>query len=108
VATLASAGYAVELASTGAEALSRWRAREYDAITIDLLLPDMSGLDLLAALHGERRATAVPIIVVTVVGDAKVVAGFKVHEVLTKPLDRDLLLASLVRAGVQAMPSESS
>ncbi len=102
VDALASAGYAVELAGTGAEALSRWRARDFDAITIDLLLPDMSGLDLLAALHGERRNASVPVIVVTVVPDAKVVAGFAVHDVLHKPLDRDTLVASLVRAGVDS------
>jgi DNA-binding response OmpR family regulator len=102
VSALASAGYAVELAATGAEALTRWRARDFDAITIDLLLPDMSGLDLLAALHGESRKISVPIIVVTVVPDAKVVAGFSVHDILHKPLDRQVLLASLVRAGVSA------
>jgi signal transduction histidine kinase len=107
VAALASAGYAVELAATGAEALSRWRSREFDAITIDLLLPDMSGLDLLAALHGEGRKLTVPIIVVTVVPDAKVVAGFSVHDILHKPLDRQSLLASLVRAGVRAEEKSS-
>ncbi len=101
VAALASAGYAVELAATGAEALNRWRARDFDAVTIDLLLPDMSGLELLAALHGERRNAAVPVIVITVVPDAKVVAGFAVHDVIYKPLDRDTLVASLVRAGVE-------
>ncbi|MDQ3333593.1 MAG: response regulator [Myxococcota bacterium] len=102
VGALASAGYAVEIAATGAEALTRWRAGDFDAITIDLLLPDMSGLDLLAALHGEGRNISVPIIVVTVVPDARLVAGFPVHDVLTKPLDRQNLLASLMRAGVSS------
>jgi CheY-like chemotaxis protein len=104
VTTLASAGYSVEIASTGAEAISHWRTRRFDAITIDLLLPDMSGLDLLAALHGEGGKLGVPIIVVTVVPDAKVVAGFAVHDVLHKPLDRQTLLESLVRAGVGSNP----
>ncbi len=99
---LADAGYAVQLASTGAEALTLFRERTFGAITIDLLLPDMSGLDLLAALHGERGGAQIPIIVVTVVPDARVVAGFSVHEILYKPLDRASLLASLVRAGVAA------
>jgi CheY-like chemotaxis protein len=107
VATLASAGYSVETATTGAEALTRWRSRKFDAITIDLLLPDMSGLDLLAALHGENRTLGTPIIVVTVVSDTNVVAGFSVHEVLHKPLDRESLLASLVRAGVQGSKVEN-
>ena len=107
VTTLANAGYAVETASTGAEALTRWRAQRFDAATIDLLLPDMSGLDLLAALHGDGRKSQIPIIVVTVVPDAKVVAGFAVHDILHKPLDRDSLLASLSRAGVQSRPEEA-
>jgi signal transduction histidine kinase len=100
VSMLAGAGYAVETASTGREAIDRWRQQRYDAATIDLLLPDMSGLDLLAALSTDNRTLAVPIIVVTVVPDTKVVAGFSVHDVLHKPLDRDRLLASLMRAGV--------
>jgi CheY-like chemotaxis protein len=101
VATLESAGYAVELVATGNEAIARWRRRPYDAITIDLLLPDMSGLELLAALRSETSNAATPIIVITVVPDAKVVAGFTVHDILHKPLDRDSLLASLLRAGVR-------
>ena len=103
VTTLSSAGFSVELATTGAEALARWRERRFDAVTIDLLLPDMSGLDLLAALAGEGKLV-VPIIVVTVVPDANVVAGFPIHEVLHKPVNRDSLLASLQRAGVSATP----
>ena len=100
VAALESAGYAVELAATGAEAIARWRTRAYDAITIDLLLPDMSGVELLSALRGETANRGTPIIVVTVVPDARLVAGFTVHDILHKPLDRDILLASLARAGL--------
>ena len=104
VQTLAGAGYSVELATTGQEALRHWKERTFDAVTIDLLLPDMNGLDLLAAL-AETKRTA-PIIVVTVVPDAKVVAGFAVHDILGKPVDRESLLASLERAGVMGMKQE--
>jgi signal transduction histidine kinase/DNA-binding response OmpR family regulator len=105
---LAEAGYGVELASTGAEAIARWRARAYDAVTIDLLLPDMSGLDLLTALRCEPTNHGTPIIVVTVVPDARVVAGFAVHDILPKPLDRASLLASLARAGVPTPQPEKA
>jgi signal transduction histidine kinase len=104
VGTLASAGYSVELATTGEEALRHWNERVFDAVTIDLLLPDMNGLDLLAALSESKRKA--PIIVVTVVPDAKVVAGFPVHDILGKPVDRESLLASLARAGVMGMRHE--
>ena len=100
VGALASAGYDVHVAGTGAQALASWRAQSFDAVTIDLLLPDMSGLELLGALQGDPRATGVPIVVVTVVPDTNVLAGFQVHEVLHKPLDSKRLLDSLRRAGV--------
>jgi CheY-like chemotaxis protein len=99
VSTLAAAGYAVDLATNGAEALAMWRSKRYDAATIDLLLPDMSGVELLAALGQDNMS--VPFIVITVVPDVKLVAGFDIHEVLPKPLNRDNLLASLLRAGVR-------
>ncbi|MBA3540773.1 MAG: response regulator [Deltaproteobacteria bacterium] len=100
IATLSEAGYAVELASTGAQALALWRSTVFDAATIDLLLPDMSGVELLGQLRREGRTLSVPVIVVTVLPDARAVAGFDVHEILQKPLDRASLLASLARAGV--------
>jgi signal transduction histidine kinase len=108
VRALSDAGYEVEVATTGAQALSRWRQRAavFDAVTIDLLLPDMSGLDVLAALQGDPRATGLPIIVVTVVPDTNVLAGFLVHEVLHKPLDTNRLLESLRRAGVSSGRAE--
>jgi signal transduction histidine kinase len=106
VAALESAGYAVELAANGSEAIARWRSRPYDAATIDLLLPDMSGLELLSALRGESTNRTTPIIVITVVPDARLVAGFTVHDVLHKPLDRERLLASLARAGLSRAQPE--
>jgi signal transduction histidine kinase len=108
ISALESAGIAVELASTGRDAIACWRARSYDAVTIDLLLPDMSGLDLLAALRDAGTNAGTPIIVVTVVPDTKVVAGFTVHDILHKPVDRESLLASLTRAGVELRPTEHS
>ena len=101
VASLASAGYSVEVARNGQEALARCRERGFDAVTLDLLLPDMSGFELLARLRDEERMRTTPVVVVSVVPDAGPVAGFAVHDVLRKPLDRDQLIATLERAGVR-------
>jgi PAS domain S-box-containing protein len=101
VRLLASAGYAVETATTGGEALQRCRERAFDAITLDLLLPDVSGLELLRAIHEEGGPNQeVPVIVVTVVAEKKIAAGFPVHDFLTKPVADQELLASLERAGL--------
>jgi PAS domain S-box-containing protein len=102
VATLTQAGYTVETAATGAQALAKCRERRFDAITLDLLLPDKSGLEVLAAIRAETENGGVPVIVVTVVTERGAVAGFAIHDILPKPLDGEVLLASLRRAGLAA------
>ena len=101
VEALAAAGYSVDTVTTGAAALARCQDHDYDAITLDLLLPDMNGLDLLAALRRGGRNSGAAVVVVTVVAEARAVAGFSVHDVLHKPLQPALLLTSLRRAGVE-------
>jgi PAS domain S-box-containing protein len=101
VDALTQAGYAIETASSAAEAVALCRDRAFDAVTLDLLLPDMTGLDLLATLRAQPHMRKTPVIVVTVVADAKLVAGFAVHDVLKKPLEPQSLLGALERAGVR-------
>ena len=96
---LAKAGFSVDVAATGSEAKAKCAANTYDAITLDLLLPDVSGLEVLRDIQmGKNRR--VPVVVITVVTERGAVAGFAVHDVLPKPLDSASLLASLDRAGV--------
>jgi two-component system OmpR family response regulator len=49
---LAEEGYAVDVAGTGAEGVSLGREYDYDAIVLDLGLPDMDGVDALRRLRG--------------------------------------------------------
>ncbi len=98
---LDEAGFTVELAHTGADALAACDQREFDAVTLDMLLPDMTGLELLARLRSDARTKQLPIIVVTVVPDERIVAGFTVSDVLHKPLVRGDLYRALERAGVR-------
>jgi len=102
VQTLSRAGYAVETVATGAAAVERARARAFDAITLDLLLPDMSGQDVLRAIRSEGPNRDTPVIIATVVAEKGVAAGHRVVNVLTKPVDPALLLADLARTRVAA------
>jgi DNA-binding response OmpR family regulator len=97
---LGRAGYAVHTAVTGADALARCGEQTFDAITLDLLLPDMSGLDVLKAIRAAGPNRHVPIIVVTVVAERGAAAAFRIHDYLVKPLPAEELLASLARAGL--------
>jgi PAS domain S-box-containing protein len=105
--TLVCAGYGVQVVTTGEEALARLRARHFDAITLDLLLPDANVLELLPWIRATPGHADVPIIVVTVVREKGAVGGFEVHDVLQKPLVPEQLLESLARAHVLPQVSPS-
>jgi PAS domain S-box-containing protein len=100
VQTLHRAGYGVEVAVNGVQALAYAAGRAFDAITLDLLLPDMTGLDVLHRIRNEGKNRDTPVIVVTVVADRGMVGGFAVHDYLPKPINGADLVASLQRGGV--------
>ena len=60
---LRMAGVTVDTADSGAAALDRIAAREYDAIVIDIKMPGMDGLALLAEIRTRRPDT--PVLMVT-------------------------------------------
>jgi signal transduction histidine kinase/CheY-like chemotaxis protein/HAMP domain-containing protein len=101
VNALERAGYAVEAVGTGAEAIDRLRTKIYDAITLDLLLPDITGIEVLQQLRNTPNSN-VPVVLITIVAEKGAVAGFAVHDILPKPLDDRALVASLDRAKVTA------
>lgn len=100
VEALAGAGYAVEVAVTCAEAVQRCREQHFDGITLDLLLPDGSGWEVLRAIRTESANRDTPVVVVTVLANSGAAAGFAVQEFLSKPVRPEELVAALERAGI--------
>ncbi|HEY2977755.1 MAG TPA: ATP-binding protein, partial [Burkholderiaceae bacterium] len=96
---LRSAGYQVEIAGTAQRALQMTAARRYDAITLDLLLPDRSGLEVLNQLRSGGLNREVPVVVITMVTETAPLAGFVVSDVLTKPIRQHEVNAALRRLG---------
>ena len=85
--------YAVREAEDGASALSTFEAFKPDVVLLDLMLPDMSGVDVCGELRRKHRT---PIIILSVVGDEKTkVAALDqgADDYLTKPFSMDELLA---------------
>lgn len=61
---LVEQGFAVEAVGRGGEALAAADGIEYDAVILDLGLPDIDGMEFLRALRGGSRA-AVPVLILT-------------------------------------------
>jgi two-component system KDP operon response regulator KdpE len=92
---LRDAGYDVEAATTKQEALDAVAVRPPDAVVLDLVLPDGSGVDVCAEI---RTWSGLPIIVLSAVGDEREkVRALDVgaDDYITKPFGTDELLARL-------------
>ena len=105
---LGEAGYRVTVAETGAAGLERAARESFDALVLDLMLPDMDGLDVCRRL---RADSVLPILMLTARGDAMDrVVGLEMgaDDYLPKPFEPRELLARLRailrrgRAGVAA------
>jgi DNA-binding response OmpR family regulator len=100
VGTLHAAGYTTHVADTGQAAIAACAAERFDAVVLDVLLPDMTGWDVLRAIRADERNVDVPVLVSTVVTERASSIGFAIHDYLVKPVQATDLLASLDRAGV--------
>jgi CheY-like chemotaxis protein len=100
VRTISEAGYAVESAPDGKQALRRCREEAFDVITLDLFLPDLSGAEVLASIRARGPNLHTPVVIVSVAAEKGVGAGFQVSDILSKPVRPADLLGALERAGV--------
>ncbi len=100
VQTLDKAGYFVEAVATGVEAVECCQKRSYAMVTLDLLLPDSSGWEILKRIRESPMNREIPVIVVTVCADSNTGIGFQVHDFLVKPVQEEVLLSSLKRARI--------
>ena len=52
-------GHTVETASTGTEGQALWQAHRYDAVVLDIMLPEIDGLTVLKQLRNSGDLTPV-------------------------------------------------
>jgi CheY-like chemotaxis protein len=97
---LRKTGYGVETVATGSEALIRCREQRFDAITLDIMLPDMSGRAVLEKLRERGLNQQTPVVVVTVLAQKGVVAGYQVIDILAKPVSEGEIVKALERCGI--------
>ena len=91
-------GYAVDEASDGVAALRKIEGQRFDVVLLDVMMPGMSGLEVLDALRSERSASELPVILATALTDrADVVEGLRrgANDYVTKPIDFPIVLARI-------------
>ncbi len=87
-------GYVVDVAHDGQDGLTRAKVYEYDLILLDVMLPGLSGFEVVRDLR--RAESGVPVLMLTARDDAEdVVRGLDLgaDDYLTKPFSFDVLLA---------------
>ncbi|HWO22528.1 MAG TPA: hybrid sensor histidine kinase/response regulator [Kofleriaceae bacterium] len=92
---LADAGYLVTVAIDGQHGLELARARRFDLVSTDVVMPRLDGYELTRALRALPEYANVPIVMVTSMGERiDRVRGFDagIDEYITKPHDRTQLL----------------
>ena len=94
---LTAAGFRVDATATGEQAVEHARHREYDAITLGLLLPDQCGLRALQSIRAGGLSRESPVVGVTMRADAKTSATFAIADVLSKPIRTEEIVAAMAR-----------
>jgi PAS domain S-box-containing protein len=92
---LTQAGFSADTAPNAREALARANTEPYDAITLDLMLPDRRGLELLSSIRSEGASRGTPVVAVSMAADPSSDARFPIADVLAKPLDVQQVVAAL-------------
>jgi DNA-binding response OmpR family regulator len=95
-AYLVPRGYEIVKAASGQEALEKLAHNQIDLILLDIMMPNMSGLELLERLRADEKTKAIPVVMVTALKETEdkvkaLEAGC--DDFISKPFDKVELLA---------------
>jgi CheY-like chemotaxis protein len=93
--TLEKEGYRVILSRNGIEALALAREHRPQAITLDVLMPQMDGWRTLKELKNDSELRDIPVIMVTILNERGMAIPLGAADFMTKPVDRQRLTALL-------------
>ncbi|MEK9199736.1 response regulator transcription factor [Ureibacillus sp. 179-F W5.1 NHS] len=89
-------GYETDVAHTGTSGLIKYREGQFDLVLLDLMLPEMHGLDVLKRIRATEQTT--PVILLTAKSEVEdKVKGLDLgaNDYVTKPFEIDELLARI-------------
>ncbi|HEY2532774.1 MAG TPA: response regulator, partial [Xanthobacteraceae bacterium] len=88
----------------GVDGLRRARELRPAAIILDIVMPDIDGWTVLAALKDEPKLADIPVVIVTIVDEQRSGIALGATGYLTKPIDRERLIAILSRLRAAGTP----
>jgi len=105
---LTEAGYSAVVATDGNEAVKMAREVEPFAITLDIMLPEKDGWQVMQELKSFRDTRNIPIVIISVVDNQSF--GFSMGAVgyLVKPIDKDQLIQTLSKLELAIKTKESA
>ena len=92
---LEPAGFAVVTARGGQEGLRLVRELRPAAVTLDIMMPDLDGWTVLAAMKGDPALASVPVVLMSIVDEKNRGYALGAADYLVKPVDRSKLVATL-------------
>ena len=94
---LEDAGYHVVGATSSIDGLAKARCLEPLAITLDILMPDKDGWEVLSELKSDRRTKHIPVILLSIVDEKDLGYQLGAADYLLKPFDHDAILHAIER-----------
>ncbi len=91
-------GYTVSLAENGRQALEKLRARRFDLVLLDVIMPEMGGYHVLDRMKQDAELRHVPVIMISALDDLDMLARCiekGAEDYLSKPFDPVLLRARI-------------
>jgi GAF domain-containing protein/CheY-like chemotaxis protein len=92
---LERAGFAVVAAAGGQEGLRLVRELRPAAVTLDVMMPDLDGWTVLAAIKGDPALASIPVVLMSIVDQKNRGYALGAADYLVKPVDRAKLVATL-------------
>ena len=92
---LERAGFAVVAARGGQEGLRLVRELRPAAVTLDIMMPDLDGWTVLAAIKGDPALASIPVVLMSIVDQKNRGYALGAADYLVKPVDRAKLVETL-------------
>ena len=97
-------GFRTKIARTGAEAVAMAKAHKPAAITLDILLPDVDGWEVLTQLKDDAATSDIPVIVVSIVDNPELGTALGALDYFVKPVGAKELVDRLINFNFQRKP----